>query len=61
MNFILQQTIAQVFTAGTSLEDLSREMDKLVKKKVYSVADLSIEDVGNAADKVHSLLVTYSA
>jgi hypothetical protein len=27
-------------------------MDKLLQKKVYSVADLSIEDVGNATKEV---------
>jgi len=47
VNYVLEKTMGKVFTAGCTLNDLSRDMEKLAQKKVYSVADLSIEDVGN--------------
>ena len=49
---MIEKTIGKVFTAGGTLDDLAKEMDLLLKKKVYSVADLSIEDVGNAPKEV---------
>jgi len=52
VNFCIEQTIGKVFTAGITLDDLSKDMEALVAKKVYSVADLSIEDVGNAPREV---------
>ncbi len=56
MNFMLENTIGKVFTAGSTLDDLTREMNALAEKKVYSVADLSIEDVGNAPKEVSPFL-----
>jgi len=44
--------MGKVFTAGGNLDDLSKDMQSLADKKVYSVADLSIEDVGNASKEV---------
>ena len=49
---MIEKTIGKVFTAGVTLEALSKEMDALAQKKIYSVADLSIEDVGNAPKSV---------
>lgn len=45
--------MGKVFTAGGTLDELTREMEGLVAKKVYCVADLSIEDVGNAPKDVN--------
>lgn len=52
VNFILEKTIGKVFTAGSSVEDLNKEMELLSKMNINSVADLSIEDVGNAPKEV---------
>lgn len=52
MNFVVEKTIGKVFTAGSSIDDLTKEMEMLAQKNIYSVADLSIEDVGNASKEV---------
>jgi hypothetical protein len=52
VNFVVEKTIGKVFTAGKSIEDLTKEMDILAQKNIHSVADLSIEDVGNASKEV---------
>jgi len=52
VNFVVEKTIGKVFTAGKSIEDLIKEMNMLAQKNIHSVADLSIEDVGNAPKEV---------
>ena len=59
VNFVIERTIGKVFTAGGTLDTLAKEMDELVRKKVYSVADLSIEDVGNAPKEVFPSILFY--
>ena len=47
--------MGKVFTAGKTLDDLNREIMHLSKRNVNSVADLSIEDVGNSPKEVFYL------
>ena len=54
VNFVIEKTIGKVFTAGGTIDDLEKDMETLLHRKVYSIADLSIEDVSNAPKEVTS-------
>lgn len=44
--------MGKVFTAGRDLDDLAKEMQEFQSKKIYSVADLSIEGIEKGPKEV---------
>ena len=44
--------MGKVFTAGRNLDDLAKEMQEFQEKKIYSVADLSIEGIEKGPKEV---------
>ena len=50
--YCIEKTMGKVFTAGRNLDDLAKEMQEFQEKKIYSVADLSIEGIEKGPKEV---------
>ena len=44
--------MGKVFTAGRNIDELTKEMENFREKKIYSVADLSIEGIEKGPKEV---------
>ena len=49
---MIERSIGRVFTAGKSLDELSKEINFYENKKVKSTADLSIEGIEDGPQEV---------
>lgn len=53
---IIEKTMGKVFTAGRSIDDLSKEIKDFQRRNIYSVADLSIEGIEKGPKEVNKPL-----
>ena len=50
-NFIVRHSAGSIFTAGESLKDLKKDMDRFERKNIFAVANYVVEGINEMIPK----------